>query len=137
MPVGLPRSGDPTAAVRDTVAALATPRIPGLPPLTGGLVGAISYDAVRRWERVPDAGRDELQLPELAMMLATDLAVFDHSDGSLLLVANAVNHDATDERIGVLPQLDHRLLAGERVRAVHAVARVGGVLALARRAHER
>ena len=99
VPVGLPRSGDPTAAVRDTVAALATPRIPGLPPLTGGLVGAISYDAVRRWERVPDSGRDELELPELAMMLATDLAVFDHSDGSLLLVANAVNHDATDERI--------------------------------------
>jgi len=99
VPVGLPTSGDPTAAVRDTVAALATPRIPGLPPLTGGLVGAITYDAVRRWERVPDGGRDELDLPELAMMLATDLAVFDHSDGSLLLVANAVNHDATDERI--------------------------------------
>ncbi len=54
---------------------------------------------MRRWERVPDSGRDELDLPELAMMLATDLAVFDHSDGSLLLVANAVNHDATDERI--------------------------------------
>lgn len=99
VPVGLPTSGDPTTAVRDTVAALATPRIPGLPPLTGGLVGAITYDAVRRWERVPDAGRDELHLPELAMMLATDLAVFDHSDGSLLLVANAVNRDATDERI--------------------------------------
>jgi anthranilate synthase component 1 len=98
-PVGVPTSGDPTAAVRDTVAALATPRIPGLPPLTGGLVGAVTYDAVRRWEAVPDGGRDELDLPELAMMLATDLAVFDHSDGSLLLVANAVNHDATDERI--------------------------------------
>ncbi|MDV3221674.1 anthranilate synthase component I [Intrasporangium sp.] len=99
VPVGLPMSGDPTVAVRDTVAALATPRTPGLPPLTGGLVGAITYDAVRRWERVPDDGRDDLRLPELAMMLATDLAVFDHSDGSLLLVANAVNHDATDERI--------------------------------------
>ena len=98
-PVGLPTDGDPTEAVRDTVAALATPRTPGLPPLTGGLVGAITYDAVRRWEKVPDGGRDDLDLPEVAMMLATDLAVFDHSDGSLLLVANAVNHDATDERI--------------------------------------
>ncbi|MBW8732580.1 MAG: chorismate-binding protein, partial [Terrabacter sp.] len=98
-PVGLPTDGDPTVAVRDTVAALATPRTPGLPPLTGGLVGAITYDAVRRWEKVPDGGRDELDLPEVAMMLATDLAVFDHSDGSLLLIANAVNHDATDERI--------------------------------------
>ncbi|MEO7447081.1 MAG: anthranilate synthase component I, partial [Humibacillus sp.] len=98
-PTGLPTSGDPTAALAETVAALATDRIAGLPPLTGGMVGAITYDAVRRWERVPDEGRDDLDLPELAMMLATDLAVFDHSDGSLLLVANAVNHDATDEHI--------------------------------------
>jgi anthranilate synthase component 1 len=78
---------------------LATRRIDGLPPLTGGMVGAITYDAVRRWERVPDAGRDELGIPELAMLLATDLAVFDHADSSLLLVANAVNHDDTDERM--------------------------------------
>src|SRR4051812_33205036 len=88
-PVGLPTTGDPTEALRRTLAELSTERIPGLPPLTGGMVGAISYDAVRRWERVPDAGRDDLDLPELAMMLATDLAVFDHSDGSLLLIANA------------------------------------------------
>ncbi|HEU5144458.1 MAG TPA: anthranilate synthase component I [Dermatophilaceae bacterium] len=98
-PVGVPTSGDPTAALRDTMASLATPPIEGMPPLTGGMVGAITYDAVRHWERVPDQGRDELGLPELSMMLASDLAVFDHSDGSLLLIANAINHDATDERI--------------------------------------
>ena len=33
------------------------------------------------------------------MLFATDLAVLDHTDGSLLLVANAVNYDATDERV--------------------------------------
>jgi anthranilate synthase component 1 len=99
-PVGVPTDGDPVAALRDTVAALATPRIDGLPPLTGGMVGAIGYDAVRRWETVPDHAADELGLPELGMMLATDLAVLDHADGSLLLVANAVNYDATDERVG-------------------------------------
>lgn len=92
-PVGLPTSGSPTDAIRDTVAALATARIPGLPPLTGGLVGAIGYDAVRRWEKVPATAREELHLPEVAMMLAGDLAVLDHSDGSLLLIANAINHD--------------------------------------------
>jgi len=98
-PVGVPTSGDPTEALRDTIAALATRRIDGLPPLTGGMVGSITYDAVRRWERVPDEGRDELGIPELAMVLATDLAVFDHADSSLLLIANAVNYDDTDERM--------------------------------------
>ncbi|MGB8382070.1 MAG: anthranilate synthase component I [Dermatophilaceae bacterium] len=110
-PVGVPTSGDPTVALRDTVAALATRRIDGLPPLTGGMVGSITYDAVRRWERVPDEGRDELGIPELAMVLATDLAVFDHADSSLLLVANAVNYDDTDERMeqawrGAVERLD-------------------------------
>ena len=98
-PVGVPVGGNPLEALRDTVAALATDPIPGLPPLTGGMVGVITYDAVRRWEKVPDTLPDELHLPELAMMLATDLAVLDHADGSLLLVANAVNYDATDERV--------------------------------------
>jgi len=98
-PVGVPVGGDPLLALRDTVAALRTPRLPGLPPLTGGMVGFVSWDAVRRWERVPDGTVDELGVPELSMSLATDLAVLDHSDGSLLLIANAVNYDASDERV--------------------------------------
>jgi anthranilate synthase component 1 len=98
-PVGVPTDGDPTEALRRTLETLATQRIDGLPPLTGGMVGAITYDAVRRWERVPDQGRDELHIPEIGMLFATDLAVLDHADGSLLLIANAVNYDATDERV--------------------------------------
>ncbi len=39
---------------------------------------------------------DDLGLPELALLLATDLAVLDHSDGTVLLIAN-VDWDA-DER---------------------------------------
>jgi len=98
-PVGVPTTGPATEALRGTMEALATEPIAGLPPLTGGMVGAITYDAVRRWERVPETTPDELRLPELALMLATDLAVLDHTDGSILLVANAVNYDDTDERV--------------------------------------
>jgi anthranilate synthase component 1 len=98
-PVGVPTSGDPLHAVRDTIAVLHTAPLPGLPPLTGGLVGMIAYDAVRRLERLPDIAADDLHLPELSLMLATDLAVLDHDDGSILLIANAVNYDATDARL--------------------------------------
>jgi anthranilate synthase component 1 len=54
------------------------------------MVGYLSYDVVRRFERLPANGEDDLRVPELGMMLATDLAVLDHSDGSLLLIANAL-----------------------------------------------
>ncbi|HEU4911656.1 MAG TPA: anthranilate synthase component I [Actinomycetes bacterium] len=98
-PVGVPVDGDPLQALRATVAALHTERLPDLPPLTGGMVGLIGYDAVRRLERLPDTTVDDLHVPEIAMMLATDLAVLDHADGSVLLIANAINYDDTDERV--------------------------------------
>ena len=81
-PVGVPRDGEPLAVVAEVLRALHTPRQPGLPPLTGGLVGYVGYDAVRRWERLPSVAPDELHVPELGLMLATDLAVLDHSDGT-------------------------------------------------------
>ncbi len=92
-PAGVPVDGDPVAALRETVAALAAPTDPagaGLPPLTGGMVGYLSYDLVRRFERLPSTAADDVPLPELGMMLATDLVVLDHFDGSAILVANAV-----------------------------------------------
>jgi anthranilate synthase component I len=98
-PVGMPDGGDPWQALRGTLAALHTPRLPDLPPLTGGLVGYVSYDAVRRLERLPQLTDDDLGLPEIAFLLATDVAVLDHEDGTVLLVANAVNWDDTDERV--------------------------------------
>ena len=98
-PVGVPEGGSPVDALRDTIALLATDPLPGLPPLTGGMVGAVTYDAVRHWEQLPDTGTDPLGLPEISMLLATDLAVFDHSDGSLMLIANAINWDASDDRV--------------------------------------
>jgi anthranilate synthase component 1 len=89
-PPGVPAGGDPMEVLRDTVAALRSPHLDGLPPLTGGMVGYLAYDVVRRFERLPSNGVDDLRVPELGMMLATDLAVLDHSDGSLLLIANAL-----------------------------------------------
>ena len=46
--------GDPLEALRETVELLHTEPLPGLPPLTGGMVGYLGYDAVRRLERLPE-----------------------------------------------------------------------------------
>jgi anthranilate synthase component 1 len=97
-PAGVPVDGDPVAALRETVAALADGPVEGdLPPLTGGMVGYLSYDLVRRFERLPATAADDLPLPELGMMLATDLVVLDHFDGSAILVANAVLAEDADD----------------------------------------
>jgi anthranilate synthase component 1 len=97
-PVGVPVDGDPLAALRATVQALHTPRdlAGGLPPFTGGMVGYLGYDTVRRLERIGEHGADELGLPDLTMLLTSDLAVLDHWDGTVLLIANAINHNDRD-----------------------------------------
>ncbi|MER5944583.1 anthranilate synthase component I [Streptomyces sp. NPDC001904] len=95
-PVGVPVDGDPLAALRATVETLHTPRYDGLPPFTGGMVGYLGYDIVRRLEKIGPGERDDLRLPELTMLLTSDLAVLDHWDGSVLLIANAINHNDLD-----------------------------------------
>ncbi|HET6529942.1 MAG TPA: anthranilate synthase component I [Actinoplanes sp.] len=100
-PAGVPLGGDPVTTLRETVAALAAPTDPAgadLPPLTGGMVGYLSYDLVRRVERLPATAVDDVPVPELGMMLATDLVVLDHFDGSAILVANAVLTEDADEQ---------------------------------------
>ncbi|SDD10459.1 anthranilate synthase component 1 [Geodermatophilus telluris] len=81
---------DPLAAVRALARRLRSPRRPDLPRLTGGLVGYLGYDVVRRLERLPSTATDDLGMPELALTLVTDLAVLDHTDGTVLLIANAL-----------------------------------------------
>jgi anthranilate synthase component I len=89
-PAGAPVDGDPLAALAATAATLRIPADPRLPPLTGGLVGYLGYDLVRRLERLPTLAKDDLAVPELAMMLATDVAVLDHADGSIILMTNVL-----------------------------------------------
>jgi anthranilate synthase component 1 len=100
VPAGVPTDGDPLEVLAETLEVLRTPAVPGLPPLTGGLVGALGWDIVRHWEpTLPAAAPDELGVPEMTLCLASDLAVTDHRDGSVWLVANAINFDGTDARV--------------------------------------
>ena len=64
-----------------------------------GMVGYFAYDFVRRLERLPELAVDDLQLPDMLLLLATDLAAVDHHEGTITLIANAVNWNGTDERV--------------------------------------
>lgn len=99
VPAGAPVGIDPLEALRLSAAHLRSPKISGLPPLTGGLVGYMGYDSVRRLEKLPSTAMKDIPLPEIALMLTSDLAVMDHSEGSITLIANAINWDGSDDRI--------------------------------------
>lgn len=110
-PEGAPSGGDPLAALRQTMELLSTgasadnseaTRGSGsadTPPLSSGLVGFFAYDFVRRLERLPELAVDDLNLPDMLLLLATDLAAVDHHEGTITLIANAVNWDGSADRV--------------------------------------
>jgi anthranilate synthase component I len=103
VPQDAPTGGDPLQALKKTLELLATQAPsqsqPGLPPLSGGMVGFFAYDLVRRLERLPELAVDDLHLPDMLLLLATDVAAVDHHEGTITLIANAVNWNGTNERV--------------------------------------
>lgn len=99
VPQDAPTGGDPLHVLQATLELLATAAMPGLPPLSSGMVGFFAYDMVRRLERLPELALNDLQLPDMLLLLATDVAAVDHHEGTITLIANAVNWNGTDERV--------------------------------------
>lgn len=68
-----------------------------LPPFCGGLVGYLSYDAVRQFEpTVSHAPPDVLGIPDAVFVLADTLVVFDQKLRRVLVIANAFLDEHAD-----------------------------------------
>ena len=98
-PDSAPTGGDPLEALRATMDLLSTGPLAGMPPLSGGMVGFFAYDFVRRLERLPELALDDLHLPDMLLLLATDIAAVDHHEGTITLIANAVNFNGSDDHV--------------------------------------
>jgi anthranilate synthase component 1 len=75
-----------------------TPRLAEHPPLTGGLVGFIGWEAIRQIERLPNRPPADYDVPGQAFSFVADLVVIDHKLGTVQLIVNVLNDgvDATD-----------------------------------------
>ena len=101
--------GDPFQAVRAALATHRSVRVPGIPRFAGGLVGHVSYDAVKLFEpRVPIANPDELGFPDVLLMDFDEVVAFDNRRHSLHVICEV------------------RCAKGDDPRALHAraVARI-------------
>ena len=63
--------------------------MPDLPTFVGGLAGYIGYDTVRYFEKLPDYDHEGLDLPDIFLMLADTLVVFDNLTHKIKVIANA------------------------------------------------
>jgi anthranilate synthase component 1 len=93
------RSEDPIAWLRKYAARTRVAPVAGLPRFSGGLVGYFGYDCVRYFEpRLKPARPDPLGTPDILLMRADELAIFDNQRATLTLVVHAVAGDAADRK---------------------------------------
>ncbi len=89
---------DPLDAIADLVAPYKTHANDKLPRFTGGAVGYLGYDAIRRFEpRVPAHENPGLGFPEAQFHIADSLVVFDH----LERVLKVTSHVQLDDPVGL------------------------------------
>jgi len=95
--------GDPFEALR-TIPHEPFPGDEDDPPFTGGAVGYLGYDAVRRLERLPAKNPDPVGLPDAWFGLFDDVIAFDHVKHRLLFLSRvpAGEEDAARGRLGRL-----------------------------------
>jgi anthranilate synthase component 1 len=88
---------------------------PALPRFTGGLVGYLSYDLVRFFERLPDAPPDDLHTDDCCLIAPEVLLIFDHAMHTITILTNpspsASPEQSYAEAVGRIEQTLQRLRA--------------------------
>jgi len=82
-------SEDPLEELRQRVEAIRSATLPELPPFVSGAVGYTGYDVVRYSERLPNAPRNDRDLPDLAFAFYDRMVVFDHVNKTNVVVVMA------------------------------------------------
>ncbi|MTW06120.1 anthranilate synthase component I [Pseudoduganella ginsengisoli] len=83
--------GNPLEFIEQYQARFKVALRPGLPRFCGGLAGYFGYDTVRHIEKtlVNTAPKDDLNLPDIQLMVTEELAVIDNITGKLYLIVYA------------------------------------------------
>lgn len=55
-------------------------------PFTGGAVGTIAYDTIRQYEKLPEINPDVLGMPDVHMMVFTEVIAYDHLHGQISVI---------------------------------------------------
>ncbi|MEW6739319.1 MAG: anthranilate synthase component I [Nitrospirota bacterium] len=81
-------TSDPLNVIKDILSKFRPVDTKGLPRFSGGLVGYIGYDVVKFFERVPDNPKPEIDMPDIFLMLADTVLIFDNLRQTIKVVCN-------------------------------------------------
>ncbi|MCD7951351.1 MAG: anthranilate synthase component I [Synergistaceae bacterium] len=86
----------PGAAIRAVLERHRSPKVKGLPPFCGGLVGYFSYDYLKYAEPTLRGASEERDFRDVDLMLFDRVIAFDHYRQKLVLIAGVPTDDIED-----------------------------------------
>ena len=91
------KTNDPAYYIRQVIADHRSPRLPWLPPFTGGLVGYFSFDYIKYSEPTLKLdARDEENFRDFDLMLFDKVIAYDNLKQKIILIVN-IKTDALEE----------------------------------------
>jgi anthranilate synthase component 1 len=99
---------DPAPYIAKVIEDNRSPRVAGLPPFAGGLVGYFSYDYVKYAEKkLRLKSEDRERFKDVDLMLFDKVVAYDHAEGSIILMAS-IRTDALEENYNrAITELDN------------------------------
>ena len=81
---------DPLRTIREILKRKEVISPKNLPPFAGGAVGYFGYDMVHLFEKLPRQTQDDLQLPDMVLMIVDIIVAFDHLEkrGWIIVVSD-------------------------------------------------
>ena len=99
-------TNDPTLYIRKLLSDYKSPRIEGLPPFTGGLVGYFSYDFIGYSEPCVKLPTDDSEhFKNADLMLFDKVIAFDNYRGRIVLIANVRLSDVENSYVKACDEL--------------------------------
>lgn len=95
------KTSHPKTAIRKILARYKSPKIEGMPPFTGGLVGYFSYDYIKYSEpKLILSSREDDDFKDMDLMLFNDVIAFDYYRQKIFLISgvDTSDPDASYER---------------------------------------
>jgi anthranilate synthase component 1 len=99
---------DPGSYIKQIIEENKGPRMPGLPPFTGGLVGYFSYDYIKYSEAGLNLdAEDQEHFKDVDLMLFDKVIAYDHLEGQIILMVT-IKTDGVEENYNRgMTELDH------------------------------
>lgn len=97
---------NPFQKIKQKIGKVSVAPICGMPPFIGGAVGYVGYESIQYVKPICFTNPDDLEIPEMMMMLFDEMIVFDHERQRVMLIALMpltedleVNYTRAKERI--------------------------------------